>query len=250
MLRPLNAKFLVIKNISKKPIKLNSLSVLKANGVLFIEDHFTEEDKILFPEILIEPSQNVVIPTGLFLSDFKGIQINDRLEVSVSDFGDSYQTLSTAKMSEGESLEYMGPNLLPKQLNASIADKSFDVAIHKFSFDKTYFVDRGWNCGSCPHLFYRFGEDLKYQGEILNELPNQTKTESFVVPNGVSEIVIAELEQETTYINFIRINDREVSNDIVLREGEFHSIAVSANDKISLHGKYVLDGEMMRVFNN
>ena len=83
--------------------------------------------------------------------------------------------------------------------------------------------------------------ELKYQGEIFSVKPNQIHTERFSIPDMVSELIIAELEQEVTYINYFKKNETIIDNQLVLKEGEAYSITVSPYDRIEIKGKYELN---------
>jgi len=120
-------------------------------------------------------------------------------------------------------------------------EQELEFDIHDFSFEKVYWVDRHWQCGSCPHLFFIQNDELKYQGEILSVEPNLIHTERISIPNMVTELIIAELEQEVTFINYLKRNELIIENQIVLREGQVCSVSVSPNDIIELEGKYKLD---------
>jgi tRNA A22 N-methylase len=96
-------------------------------------------------------------------------------------------------------------------------------------------------CGSCPHLFFIQNGELKYQGEIFDVKPNLIQKEKIKIPNSVTELIIAELEQETTIINYINKNGFQLDSEIILKEGDNYSILVSTNDIIELEGKYVLN---------
>src|SRR5690606_8099425 len=117
-----------------------------------------------------------------------------------------YQILSFGSIKKSDKLEYIGPCIIPKDLIINNNEAREIKSIHEFDFDNVYWVDRHWGYGSCPHLFYNYSGSFKYQGEILNLKPNTTKLENLIIPEGVSEIMIAELEKEITYINYIKIN--------------------------------------------
>src|SRR5690606_14589773 len=77
ILRPSYFKFLLVTNITAHYMTLNTLDVISGNKLLFSENEFTETDKITFPKMLIEPNQSVLIPLGIFLSEFEEIEIAD-----------------------------------------------------------------------------------------------------------------------------------------------------------------------------
>lgn len=56
----------------------------------------------------------------------------------------------------------------------------------------------------------------------------------------VSELIIAELEQEVTRISYIKRNGEIIESQIELEEGQVHSVLVSPSDRIEIEGKYEL----------
>ena len=246
LLRPLYAKFLVLKNISNVPIKLNTIDILSNNGILYGDSELNSNNTINLPNFIIEPSQNIVIPTGLLRSDFNEIDKLENVEVSSSSLPDQLQILHLGDLSKNQEIEFIGPSITPQKIYAIASSRPFDTEVHKFSFDSVYWVNRHWQCGSCPHLFFANNNKLNYQGEIFNVLPDQMQTEEIIVPKGITKIIIAELEQETTYIEKIIKNETLVAEKVFLSENEFYSFSVSKNDVITLNGKYTLDSTQIR----
>jgi hypothetical protein len=240
-LRPLYAQFLIVKNISNSPIRLKGLESIFHDGVLYESSVVEEKNLINLPEFLIEPSQNIIIPLGLFLSQFQDLLKLKQDIVTSTYVPNQIQQLELGTIEENQTVEFIGPRLVPTKIIIENQKRILDYDIHGFSFEKVYWVDRHWQCGSCPHLFFIQNGELKYQGEIFSVKPNQIHTERIFIPSMVSELIIAELEQEKTFINYIKKNEAIIENQIVLNEGQVYSISVSPNDCIELEGKYELN---------
>jgi hypothetical protein len=247
ILRSFYAQFLVLKNISKSPIRFKALETIANDGVLYRKDESGVFDTISFPNFMIEPGQNIVIPIGLFLSEFKELSELDSNIVTSTYVPEKVQHLQLGSLEEKQEIEFIGPSFIPKKIISEHKEKEVNSTIHEFSFNNVYWVDRHWQCGSCPHLFFVKNGVLKYQGEIFNVHPNQLHREVLKITDGVAEVIIAELEQEITLINLVIKNGIPYDSEIVLKESAFYSILVEPNDHIELEGKYVLDNDSNRV---
>ncbi len=58
------------------------------------------------------------------------------------------------------------------------------------------------------------------------------------VPESVEGVILAELEREITYIDFMFINGQQRIVDRELKHGEFLEVSVTANDEIQIVGSY------------
>jgi hypothetical protein len=245
-LRPLYAQFLVIKNISNYAIRLKGINSIFHDGILYKSSIANENYSTQLPEFIIEPSQNLIIPIGLFLSDFQELQGFKGNLVTSTYVPEQVQYLEFGSIKDQQEIEFIGPRLVPRTISYKLNDNDLSTTIHDFSFENVYWVNRHWMCGSCPHLFFVKNGELKYQGEILNIKPNQIQKKKILIPSLVAELIIAELEQEITFINYVKINGIEKDSSIILNENEKYSIVVSQNDCIELEGKYVLKGNSYR----
>ena len=153
-IRPLYAQFLVIKNISNAPIKLKDLISNFHDGVLYKSSIVSKGHQTKFPEFIVEPSQNIIIPVGLFLSQFQELTKLKQEVVTSTYVPNQIQHLELGAMEENQTIEFIGPRFSPRKINFELKKEQFDCDIHEFSFDKVYWVDRHWQCGSCPHLFF------------------------------------------------------------------------------------------------
>jgi len=239
LLRPLYFKSLVITNISSDYIKLKELVAKSNDGILYNENEFKGSEKITFPEVLIKPNQSILIPIGSFLSDFEVFDTTEYYSNLENVSSGQYQTINHGKVQFKKEIEFIGHYLLPERIEIEKSNKLFYQEIHQFDFDNIYWIDRYWGYGSCPHLFFKFKNgELKYQGEILNVLPNTFQIEKFEIKSDITNIIIAELEQEITEIEYIKLNNIKVLNSIRLKEGQSFELPVEQFDKIEIKGRY------------
>lgn len=239
-LRPLYAQFLVIKNISNFPVQLKNIESVLHDGVLYESNIVNENSLTKLPEFALEPAQNLIIPIGLFLSEFQELKKFNQNLVTSTYVPEQIQKLELGSIQENQNIEFIGPRLEPIKIFVVLQKQEIVCSVHDFSFERVYWVDRHWLCGSCPHLFFIKNGEPKYQGEIFSIKPNQIHVEKFSIPKKVTELIIAELEHEVTYINYIKINGEHIESQIILQEGQVYSVSVSSGDGIEIEGKYEL----------
>jgi hypothetical protein len=238
LLRPLYAQFIVVKNISNLPVKLDSIESVLQDGILnqetLIPNYVTK-----LPDFTIEPQQNIIVLIGLFLIEFKEIEENYSQLVTFHSVPEQVQELKLGSLEVNPIIEYIGPRLIPNRLNINNDQESF--CIHEFSMDNVYWINRYWMCGSCPHLFFinSNGKTL-YQGEIFIVPPDQVSIIEIEIPENVEEVLIVELEKEITQINYLKINDKLFMSNILLNENEYFKFKVNPNDRLKIEGKYTL----------
>jgi hypothetical protein len=239
LLRPLYFKSLVITNISSEYIKFNELVTKSCNGILYQASELKDSELINFPDILIKPNQSVLIPLGSFLSDFEMFDKEEYFSNFETVSSGQYQNLNHGKIIPKKDIEFIGRNFFPTELKIEKSKVIFHQEIHQFDFNNIYWIDRHWGYGSCPHLFFKLKNgEVKYQGEILNVLPNVFHIEKFRIANNVSSLIIAELEQETTEIEYLKINNTNVYSSIKLVEGQSIELPVEQFDLIEIKGRY------------
>ena len=148
ILRPLWAQYLIIKNLSNEIIELKNIIHLKHSDVLYSESDIKTKHDLELPKIPIEPNQNIIIPIGIFLDDFKKSEKEIEYEVTRSNTIEQYQIMSFGSIKKSEKLEYIGPSIIPKDLVINKNETKEIKSIHTFGFDNVYWVDRHWGYGS------------------------------------------------------------------------------------------------------
>ena len=237
-------KSLILTNISSDYIKVKNLLTKSKDGVLFMENEINQVETLNFPEVLISPGQSVLIPIGAFLSNFEEFETTAYFSNFKNIPSGQFQTIYHGKMELKKEIEFIGKNYIPEQIEVECSNVNFHQDIHRFNFNNTYWIDRHWGYGSCPHLFFRFKDGkVKYQGEILDVSPNSIQIESFKISNDSASIIIAELEQETTHIEYIKVNGTKISGLIILEEGQNFEFPVQKNDAIEIKGWYTIKSD-------
>ncbi|GAH17104.1 unnamed protein product, partial [marine sediment metagenome] len=80
--------------------------------------------------------------------------------------------------------------------------------------------------------------ELLYQGEIFNEHPDKISAHRLIIEKDIKKLIIAELENETITISWLKINGETKILNKKLTIGQSLKISVSENDKIEMEGYY------------
>jgi hypothetical protein len=241
MLRDLWCVFLLIENVSEKILRLKSLqceiSQLKGFsdfGILY------EKGEIPLPAAPIKSGTSIIIPVAVVLPPINPIKIERYSTIPDYPAGDYYQALSHCSISKEDIKDILiyGGIIRPTKIIYSIQGTDFEQPIHSLDLSNFYEIDMQWGCGSCPHLFY-VGDRVKYIRELLPLCENHIGEDSFTIPEGVHKIIIAELEDEISELESIRIDGQVVLSEFKLEKGEKIELAVSSGQHIEVFGKYI-----------
>jgi len=237
--------FLAITNISSTPAELVELSYMCQNDpttLTNIRDNSREiPGSFSFPKVAILPNQTILVPTALVLVPFEEEKFSEII-ISDSLMANDLRTQTLSHFTRNvKDTEYLlsGPFIKPYSISYNISDRINHSEIHELDLNNFFVLDRQWGMGSCPHLFYRQNGSLLYIRELFIKNPGIEASEEFIIPTNVTEITIVELEQETTYIAEISINNQIVDKNIVLKTGESLTLQVNSSDLIALNGYYV-----------
>lgn len=246
VVRPIYLKLLTIENLTPDPLTLDSLIANQTKGILYKTSSIDKKViTIPFPKMKIKSGQTIVIPTGIVLASFDDFLIENESTINrfnvANEQRQEFQKMSL-KVNVNE-LEYIGPHIFPHTLVLN----EYSQGIHEFDINNLYHIDRYFMCGSCPHLFFVDNENnIKYVKELFSKLPNVIHSEEILIPSNIKSIIVAELENETTYLESILINDKMIINDKTLEKTMFEKIPVNEFDTIIIKGKYFFEGDVFR----
>ena len=245
-LRPLWTVFLAAKNTTNRPVSLEEL-IAKRNGnrrsdVTSIGVH-KKEISLPLPRASIAPGSDVIIPVSVLLGPFhrtkpkkeffeEGTYPKERAQRQVTQFV-SYSR------EQREQFCVWGPALYPTAFLLRDSGASIRQEVHEFDLTRTYAVDRFWEMGSCPHLFFEMSDGcLIYRGELFAHEPETVIEEKITVPNGAVKATIAELEQEITHILLAKLEEQLVVEDVSLETGQTITFSVRPEEQIYISGSY------------
>ncbi|KWT98940.1 hypothetical protein APQ14_19585 [Vibrio toranzoniae] len=237
--RPLWGAFTAITNVSEDTIVLESIECdyLLNNGFTLLSD--TREPKsIKLPPVPIPKDTTLVIPVALVLPQLGPVVSRSRSSYCGEE-GERVQVLQHGSISiDYEDTYVYGDSLLINTVNYKKSSKHLIQTVQSLDFDNLLSYDMHWQIGSCPHLFINDGE-LKYVREVIASCQNVIGTDKYVVPIDIGELIVCELEDETTYFECIYVNGNELFSDIKLEKGEQLVVPVSKGDCVTFIGKYV-----------
>jgi len=197
-------------------------------------------DSVSLPRAAVQSGSTVLFPVATILSP-----IDEPLEEVWHSIRQdlprgSVQELSHADYSGAGDARLIGPALWPTSIRIRRASTAGVQQIHEFALGNLYVLNRYWECGSCPHLFFHSSSKRApaYVGELFAREPDVEQTQTLEVPHGAEWLVIAELEPEITHIAEILIDGGVVLRDRVLRRGDQIAIWVSDARHILLRGRY------------
>ena len=199
-------------------------------------------NQLQLPQAPLLPGMTAIIPVSVLIPPLHPIKAEIASTELPDGKGDYYRAISHCLMEPGyveECLTY-GGFVQPSSLIYRKETDELRQNIHPFDLTNFYEMDMHWGCGSCPHLFFRYqdNQQLKYERELLRSCEGRLGDDTFVVPAGVFEIVIAELEDEVTELVAVRINSEEVASNVRLDQGDDLRFSVRPGDVIELRGRY------------
>lgn len=243
--KPFWFSFLAITNTHSQPLEIDTLignAQNNSNLLLHAQDLTKEEpESVKFPKLAILPNQTILISTGLLLSPFNEEDFNETVisEESMEDFARSQVITHMIRNGDKTDFRFIGKYFKPTEIRYNFEDRLVTSEMHTLDLNNLFMLDRHWHIGSCPHLFYkRIDEKTEYVRELFIHTPGVSECEILNVPMNVVEIIIAELEDEITYIKEVLINDNMVFEDIILNKGEEIKFFVKRGDIVKLTGYY------------
>ncbi|WP_375760920.1 HNH endonuclease [Corallococcus exercitus] len=198
---------------------------------------------LLPPWPVLEPGDSVIIPIACLLPPFDGGG-GTLWRSTVTRDGIGFDEVSCEPLSSNDALRLIGPELQPKSVTLMTENGLLQQPIHAFDPGRTYKINRYWACGSCPHVFFaNESSQVSYAGELFTASPGAVCEEHFTVPATSKRMIIAELEAETTRIEFLKINGRVVLRDRLLKTGEQLEVTCQPGDVVTIKGSYTPESE-------
>ena len=240
--RPPWVVFLALTNITPKPIAIEQIV-----GQRDLSNKFrllgTEKVSwnISMPKCEISKNQSVLIPLSLLLGP---IQEAGESQVSIkplADLGEFSEVMNLTNFPENgaSSLRVVGPSFMPQIISSKASDSQENQKIHSLDMASVYTIDRVWRCGSCPHLFVITDSGaLHYVGELLAKGQGVPVSESIRLPADTSRLLIAELEDEISYLSEISLDGHIVARDVELSKGDSLELDAEGAKMLSLTGAY------------
>lgn len=234
--------FLAIKNIDDKPIALLHLNgkFIRNSGFNTLISQKNYDDVIEFPKAPLSANSTVLIPIAILLPPLYALDREEHSSKMTNDWQEQVQIVKheTIKTDNLKDFLTFNSQIIPNTISYKKNGRAYTHNIHSFDLSNMYTIDRGLRCGSCPHLFLQ-SDHLYYERELLTHCESIVGKDSFIVPSNVNTLFIAEIEDEITEIEIIKINGQQYKSNIILRNSDFIKIPVNSGDIIELIGKYI-----------
>lgn len=242
--RKLWCSFISITNNSEKVLQLDYLNgkYIKNSSFHSFGSITGQNQKIEIPKVMLKSGQSIVIPLAILIPPLYSFK---REELSPSVGGGNGERIQIVKnesiyLKSIEDCIVFGDKFDIKNITYKKGENLIRTSIREFDFTNMFTYDLHWQIGSCPHLFF-VNENITYARELLAHCQNSSGTDDFVVPEDANEIIIAEIEDETTFIKSITINGKAITNDLVLNKGQHFRFFAEAGSKVTAIGYYTPD---------
>ena len=245
--RPLRGAFIAVTNVSKRLIRLNSINGIIENPRFVGFRQLSDAGggipgEISLPNAQIQPDSTVVIPVATVLSPLQGIP-SEAGAGSTSEEGHAhFQTFTHINydVPSTNSFSLIGPAMWPSSIQLEIDGKVYEQPVHSLDLTNLYTIDRYWEMGSCPHMFFgnTTSGSVWYAGELFSKEPGRITETQFRVPADVNVLIVAELENESTHIKSIFIDGILSLSDSHLQENDYVIIPVSSTQLLRMIGCY------------
>ena len=240
--RRLWCAFVAMTNISETSIVLESVDAYHN-----IQDSFTafktsglEVQTIELPKMPVAPGETVIIPIAVLLPPLYSLSREEWSSTLSDKWGRHVQVVTHGNVTSRNVTETYtyGGETIPLALNYSVSGNTFTQEVHPFDLTNMYSISRHWEVGSCPHLFFLY-ETLTYESELLAHCESVIGEDSFVVPQGVNLLIIAEIEDEITEIKSLYINSDLYLSNLTLGKYDYIEIPVTEFSEVKLIGRYI-----------
>jgi hypothetical protein len=234
--------FLALTNITSRPIVIEQITGQRDLSDKFrLLDTAKAPSDISMPKCEISANQSVLIPLSLLLGPIQEVgesQVNIKTLANHGEFSE-VMNLTSFPESGTSSLRVVGPSFVPQIISSNASGSREYQEIHSLDMASVYTIDHVWQCGSCPHLFViTDGGALLYVGELLAKGQCVQVSESIILPADISRLLIAELEDEASYLSEISLDGHIVVRDVELNKGDCLELDAAGAIMLSLTGAY------------
>jgi hypothetical protein len=244
--RPLWGVFLAITNVSNQHLSLLSVEGEPSGSGLadFRPMHTLEggnSGSIRLPEAAIPPSATVVLPVCTVLGPLDHFPAKAGYSESIDLSVAHWQSFTHVTTSEERTLASFawGPAFTPQHVRFLHDGFIESQSVHELNLSNVYEIDRFWGMGSCPHAFaIESNGAVRYLGEILARGSGKLVQQTIEVPSTATSIVIAELEEELTFLRSVTSENHVLASEQLLRRGEY-LIVRAPSSTLTVEGWYL-----------
>lgn len=240
--RPLWGVFLALTNVSDARISFAELfgQLDISEGYRKLESN-RKDFSFQMPACEISAAQTVLVPIAMLLAPIEELGEEQIQVQSFGKVGDSIEVMNLTEFSTANLGQFrlIGPSFWPKDIRMMRGGAPTIQAVHAFTTDSAYTLDRVWLCGSCPHLFVLDGNGTaRYIGELIPQGERKEVTHIVEIPFGVTDLIIAELEDEESTLSEVSVDGTVVFTSAKMRKGDMLRISVSSARSLCVKGAY------------
>jgi hypothetical protein len=244
--RPLWGVFLAITNVTDDYVTLinvegGSLGYGPGDVVPLHSELNRTRAEIGLPRAAIAPKQTVVIPVAVVLGPLDHFAVQSGFSTSAQLGCAHAQSFSHVVASQERTWASFtwGPAYFPERIKFELDGFDQYQSVHALNVSNVYEIDRHWAMGSCPHAFMIGSEgSVRYLGEVLGRGSRRFVTDKLKIPSEAKAVVIAELEEETTFLSAVRSGSKTLLSEHVLHQGDF-VVLEPVPSEITIEGYYV-----------
>jgi hypothetical protein len=244
-LRPLWAVFLAASNVTQGVLHPDAIRTMvervRGSGFRgFFERRGVGRCAHRLPGAPLPPGATIVFPVATLLGPLCPVDTSALHEQAHDISTGEFQTVAHCDLgNHTENVHKIGPAAWPAEMTLNMGT-AIPQQIHDFNLGNLYLINRSWRCGSCPHVLLRQSGSsrLTYVGQLFGKAAGLLQREAFVVPEGVDQVVVAELEHETTRLASAIRNAEWLAREVTLQTGDTLRICVTAGDEVEFEGFY------------
>lgn len=249
ILRRVKVVFLALINTAKEDLTCQSIieNVVDNNDFVEVGSANGHINEFNLNNIPLAPGECLLIPGCIVLTPFSYDSYTPENAIT-HEYVESGETQDTRKITIDNLGDYptIGPNHQIASINIVSREYSYNLEFRPLLMSSLFMISRYWECGSCPHLFIqnKGASEWQYKGEVFSSGPD--KTHAFRIDRRnpdfklVKKIKIMEIENETTYIEKILLDNKVASKNVTLNVNDELEIDVEGSKLIEIFGYYTL----------
>ena len=239
--RKIWCSFICLTNNTEKSLQLDSLIGSKIDSDTFHEFSAVEPNlkDVRIPNVMLKPEQSIIVPIAILLPPLYSFKRKELAPPTGGGFGERVQIVKNESiyLDNTEDCLVYGDRFDFRHVKYRKAGKLIKTEFREFDLTNMFTFDLHWQCGSCPHLFFT-GKNTTYQRELLAHCQGSLGTDFFNIPENVNHAVIAEIEDEITFIKHISVDGKTIIKDLILNKGEFFRFPIYQGAKVIISGHY------------
>lgn len=224
VLRPLACLFLAVENRSSEAVRIDRFAGrqnLDAESYTSFGGQVMEPFELPLSRTSILPGEHLLVPMAVVLLPFNMPEYVVLHKEESSDKPGSWTTKTHLSIEKDRLVGFMysslGPVVLPRTIGCE--NSNDETELHEFDFSRVYRLDKGWACGSCPHLFI-FDEDWAFKSSLFEHSQGRSVFNEVAISGGIQRIAIAELEEEISWIDEIVYDGDIIARDVTLKKDQ------------------------------